>query len=98
MDINKIEADIQTIEQMSNWSEKVTLMKSVRERIKTEQNKVSELINQISKDEIEIKKKKKVDIDTLINDFNNATDIEEKIKIYQIISYQINEIEKSLFC
>jgi hypothetical protein len=75
-------------------------MKEIKEKISLEKQKLSELVNVISKNEFKDdnkKKKNKPDLDSLLLSFKNANTIEEKIKLYQLISSHINEVEKELF-
>jgi len=92
--------EVENLESIDNWNEKIIKMKEIKEKISLEKQKLSELVNVISKNELKDeskKKKNKTDLDTLLISFKNATILEEKIKLYQLISSHINEVEKELF-
>jgi len=92
--------EVENLESIDNWNEKIIKMKEIKEKISLEKQKLSELVNVISKNEFKEeskKKKNKQDLDTLLLSFKNATILEEKIKLYQLISSHINEVEKELF-
>ena len=100
-----LEEEVQNLESIENWNEKINKMKEIKEKISMEQQKLSELVSMIIKNEVktdvETKKKKskndKQDIDKLVATFKEATTLEEKIKLYHLINCQINEVEKQLF-
>ena len=92
--------EVEELDSIENWNEKITKMKEIKEKISLEKQKLSELVNVISKNEFKDenkKKKNKPDLDSLLLSFKNANTIEEKIKLYQLISSHINEVEKELF-
>ena len=92
--------EVENLDSIDNWNEKIIKMKEIKEKISLEKQKLSELVNVISKNEFKEeskKKKNKQDLDTLLLSFKNATILEEKIKLYQLISSHINEVEKELF-
>ncbi len=96
----KLETQVNQLESIENWTERVEKMKELREQIVQEQEKLSQLISQVIKNEsgqFEMKKKKKQDLDNLVSNFKNATTIEEKIKLYHIINSYITDIEKQIF-
>jgi len=100
-----LEQDVQNLESIESWNEKISKMKEIKEKILLEQQKLSELVNMVikneSKPENEVKKKKskndKLDLDSLVSSFKNATTLEEKIKLYHHINTHINDVEKQLF-
>ena len=92
--------EVEELDSIENWNEKITKMKEIKEKILLEKQKLSELVNVIGKNEFKDenkKKKNKTDLDSLLLSFKNATILEEKIKLYQLISSHINEVEKELF-
>ena len=95
-----LEKEIQEIENIESWNEKVCSIKKIKENISIEQAKLNELINNIAKNDLpttKISKKKEVDIDALFNTFDETTNLEDKIKLYHMINNHINHIEKQLF-
>lgn len=92
--------EVEELDSIENWNEKITKMKEIKEKISLEKQKLSELVNVIGKNEFKDenkKKKNKTDLDSLLLSFKNATILEEKIKLYQLISLHINEVEKEVF-
>ncbi len=97
---SKLETQVNQLESIENWTERVEKMKELREQIIQEQEKLSQLVSMVVKNEsghVEGKKKKKQDLDNLVSNFKNATTIEEKIKLYHIINSYITDIEKQIF-
>ncbi len=99
-----LEQEVQSLESIESWNEKISKMKEIKEKILVEQQKLSELVNMVIKNEIKSdqdKKKKskndKYDLDTLVASFKDADNLEEKIKLYHLINSQINDVEKQLF-
>lgn len=102
-----LENEIKNIEEMDCWSKKMIKMNEFKYTINSEINKLNELSEQIMNDDIStilhnlnIKKKKKhnkLDMDSLLDLFNNAVKLEEKIYYYELISNQIKNIENQLF-
>jgi len=97
--VKELSVEVENLDSIENWNEKIIKMKEIKEKISLEKQKLSELVNVISKNEFNESKKKKnkQDIDALVISFKNATTLEDKIKLYQLISSHINEIEKELF-
>lgn len=92
--------EVDKLDSIENWNEKITKMKEIKEKILLEKQKISDLVNIIVKNEFKDenkKKKNKTDLDSLLLSFKNATTLEDKIKLYQLISTHINEVEKELF-
>ncbi len=100
---NLLESEIQELDSIENWNDKIVKMKEIKEKITVEQQKLNEMINlllknePITKSDQDTKKKKKQDLETLVQKFKEAETIEEKIKLYNLISYHINEVESQLF-
>lgn len=96
----QLETQVNQLESIENWTERVEKMKELREQIVEEQGKLSHLVSMVLKNEtgqIEFKKKKKQDLDNLVSNFKNANTIEEKIKLYHVINSHITDIEKQIF-
>jgi hypothetical protein len=92
--------EIENIDSIENWNDKILKMKEIKEKILLEKEKLSELVNIVVKNEFKDenkKKKNKPDLDSLLLSFKNANSIEEKIKLYQLISLNISNVEKELF-
>mgnify|MGYP000713419407 CR=1 FL=1 len=92
--------EVDKLDSIENWNDKITKMKEIKEKILLEKQKISDLVNIIVKNEFKDenkKKKNKTDLDSLLLSFKNATTLEDKIKLYQLISSHINEVERELF-
>ena len=92
----KLSIEVENIDSIENWNDKILKMKEIKEEISLEKQKLSELVNIIVKNEFK-PKKNKANLDSLLLSFKNANTIEEKIKLYQLISSHINDVEKELF-
>ena len=97
--VKELSIEVEDLDSIENWNDKITKMKEIKEKVSLEKQKLSELVNAIVKNEFKDNKKKKnkQDLDALVTSFKNATTLEDKIKLYQLISSNINEIEKELF-
>jgi len=97
---SQLEAEVNNLESIENWTERVEKMKELREQIVKEQNQLAQMVSSILKNDLsqmEVKKKKKQDLDNLVSNFKNASTIEEKIKLYHLINSHITDIEKQFF-
>lgn len=96
-----LEKEVEELESIENWSERVNKMKEIKEQIATEQQKLNDLVNTIVKDDINVygdkKKKNKLDLETLVNNFKYSDNLDDKIKYYHLIQSYVNKIEKQLF-
>ncbi len=97
-----IEKEVEQLELIENWSQRVSKMKEIKEKIVTEQQKLNDLVNMVLKDDLkdaDKKKKKndKLDLESLVHNFKHAENIDDKIKYYQLINAHVNEVEKQLF-
>jgi hypothetical protein len=91
-EINKLLIDI---EKSNNWNNKVTLMKTTKEKINQEEIKLSLLLETLD-DNIKINTKK-INFDVLIEDYNKSDIITDKIKIYQTMNSYINKLKNELY-
>lgn len=91
-EINKLLVDI---EKSNNWNNKVTLMKTTKEKINQEEIKLSLLLETLD-DNIKINTKK-INFDVLIEDYNKSYIITDKIKIYQTMNSYINKLKNELY-
>jgi hypothetical protein len=94
-----IESELEKLEEIDNWNDKVKCMQELQEQIKSEKDKLNDLMEMVINDDFKDTKKKKnnLDLDSLIESFNESENINEKVKIYQDIHKQISDIEKQLF-
>jgi hypothetical protein len=91
-----IENDINQLDKIDNWSDKINKMKEIKEEIMNEQKQLKNLLDIVNKDDIDSKKSNK-NLDVLLSKFNEAKTIESKIKYYQLICSSIKNIEEELF-
>jgi Zn ribbon nucleic-acid-binding protein len=94
-----LEKEVEQIDSIQNWTEKVNKIKELKKCIVNEQEKLNDLVNTILKNEQSYsnKKKKKIDLDYIVNSFKESENIDDKIKYYHLINYYVNQIEKQLF-
>ena len=96
-----IEEEVNQLDLIENLNDRIIKMKEIREKIILEQQKLEDITSQVlknnSQNQIEHKKSKKQDLNNLINNFEVAETIEEKIKIYNMINSHISIIETQLF-
>lgn len=94
-----LEKEVEQLELIENWGERVSKMKELKERIALEQDKLNALFNTVLKDETKDQNKKleKVDLKILVDNFKQASELDDKIKYYQQINMKVNEVEKQLF-
>ena len=98
---NLLEKEVNQLESIENWNDRVIKMKEIREQILEEQQKLGELVSMVLKNDLpnqtETKKKKKQNLDNLVVSFKDASTLEEKIKLFHTINSHINDIESQLF-
>jgi hypothetical protein len=95
--INKTINDIESIGS-NKLVEKVNLIKELHNLIDKETIKYNKYIEELDNDNCTFHKKyKNYNINKLQDLINNENDINEMIKIYQTLSFKINEITNTLF-
>jgi adenylate kinase family enzyme len=94
-----IEIEIQELDSMTSWNEKIEKTKRIREKIEKQKKKFEELANQIVKNEIpNVKKPKKgITLDDMLREFKSAKNLDDKMKYYGWIVDYISKVEKELF-
>jgi NADH:ubiquinone oxidoreductase subunit D len=98
-----LEIEVNELESIDNWNDKINKMKELKEKINLEQEKLNNLISSIVKYDITDEENnkssdvQKMDLDYLIHTFKSSQNLDEKIKLYQLISTNIRETEKQLF-
>ena len=94
-----IKKEIENLENINSWSDKMRMMKQIREQIKQEQNKMDLLLDNIINDK-QVKKKNKMskkNMDELISEYNNIDNFDEKLKVFYMIKECMTEMESLLF-
>ena len=91
-----IEKEIQELDSITDWNVRINKMKEIKKRISMEQNKLVELSNSISNDDLNNNhnKKNKTSLNELITTFKESSNLEDKVKLYATIIQQIKSIEK----
>jgi hypothetical protein len=96
-----LETEVNQIESIENWNDRIIKMKDIRKKIILEQQKLETITSSILKINEQIqpvsKKNKNQNLDNLINSFEVAETLEDKIKLYNNINSHINNIETQLF-
>ena len=96
--INKFNLKIDEIEKLNDLDRKSQSVKEVKDELKNEQERVENMIDEISN--IKPKKQKifkDVTLEKLSQMFQDEEELEEKLKIYQQISYLIELTKNQLF-
>ena len=83
------------IDKCSNWNNKIELINKINNKINEEDENINNKIESL--DEIIKLKKKTVNVDELINEFNLTKDLDKKIIIYQNLNSFINKLNNELF-
>jgi len=97
-DIVDLEKEIESLDDIKDWANKIKKMKELKEKIMTQRNKLNSFIETINSGEIKkMKKKKDVSLDDLLKEFEKVEDIEEKVKLFNQIQFIIKENETELF-
>lgn len=96
--INKFNLKIDEIEKLNDLDRKSQSVKEIKEELRNEQERVENMIDEISN----IKPKKQkifkgVTLEKLSQMFQDEEKLEEKLKIYQQISYLIELTKNQLF-
>lgn len=97
-DIISLEKEIESLDNIPEWTTKIKKMKELKEKITTHRNKLNSFIDIINSGEVKKNKKKKdISLDDLLKEFSETDDIEEKVKLFNHIQYIIKETENELF-
>lgn len=97
-DIADIEKEIEKIEKIPEWSEKIILMKNIKEQISEQKTKINQYIEMINSGVYKKNKKmKNMTLDYMLEQFNNTSDMENKVILYNTIQANIIEITSELF-
>lgn len=97
-----LEEEIKKLEQIDSWKDKINNIKKLKEQINDEQEKLNNLMDLVINNELKVdtnnnKKKNDYDLELLIKSFNETINLEDRIRIYNLIIKQIEIIEKELF-
>lgn len=78
-----------------NWTVKLDLIKTLKQKINEEESIINSKIDNL--DEIVKVSKKKLNLQTLIDDFDATDELDKKIQIYQQLNSFINKLTNELF-
>ena len=82
-EIIDIEKDIESLDDIKEWSTKLGHMKNIKEKLILQKNKINNLVDIIQSDKIKKNKKyKDLSIDDIINEIHTSKDIENKVKLF----------------
>jgi hypothetical protein len=96
--ITDIEKEIDKLEKIPEWSEKIILMKNIKEKICEQKAKINQYIEMINSGVYKKSKKmKNMTLDSMIEQSYNTTDMETKVSLYNNIQANIIEITSELF-
>lgn len=97
-ELDDIEKKINNLDDILDWSSKIKKMKELKEQIITHRDKLNSFIEIINSGDIKKNKKKKdLSLDDLLKQFEETENIEEKVKLFNLIQYIIKENERELF-
>ena len=82
-------------EKTNNWNDKISLMTEINDKIIYEEELINNKIQSL--DNITKITKKKINIDEILNEFDNTIDLEKKIQIYQNLNSIIIKLNNQLF-
>lgn len=93
-----LEKEIDNLDEIKDWSQKIKKMKELKELIDDQRKKINGLIEIINSGEVKkMKRKKESNLDDLLKDFETCQNIDEKVKLYNIIQSIIRDTELELF-
>ena len=92
-----LEKEIDSIDLIKEWSEKINKMKELREKIILQKSKMNMLLENLNSNELKKPKKKNLNLDQLLIDYEASQNLEEKVKLFNNIQYLIKESELELF-
>ncbi len=95
-----LEKEVNEIEAIEDWTEKIKRMKQIKDKIEIENKKLQDVLNKLLEDEIEDSSDNNEDciedLDSLLKNFTNLN-LDDNIKSYQSICRLIKKVEIELF-
>lgn len=94
-----LEKELDEIDQIKEWSKKMQKMKELKEKINLQKIKINSLIESVNSGEVKKVKKAKKDLslDDLLNEFETCENVDEKVKLFNLIQSLIKDSELELF-
>jgi hypothetical protein len=99
-DIINLEKEIDSLDEIKEWSKKMEKMKELKEKINLQKTKINSLIETINSGEVKKDKKKSkkdLNLDDLLVEFENCKDMDEKVKLFNQIQSMLKDNELELF-
>ena len=96
--IEEIEDKMNELKEIDNLEDKINLMKQIKDEINNEQKLLNQHIENLNNFKPrQYKKYKKYSINQLENKFKKVKNVNNKIKIYSQLCYNIEKVENELF-
>jgi len=96
-EIEILEREIDSIDNIKEWSQKISKMKELKDKIISQKLKMNTLLESLNSNEVKKPKKKNLNLDQLLIDYEESDNLEEKVKLFNNIQYLIKESELELF-
>jgi len=96
-EIEILEREIDSIDNIKEWSQKISKMKELKDKIISQKIKMNTLLESLNSNEVKKPKKKNLNLDQLLIDYEESDNLEEKVKLFNNIQYLIKESELELF-
>jgi len=96
-EIEILEREIDSIDNIKEWSQKISKMKELKDKIINQKLKMNTLLESLNSNEVKKPKKKNLNLDQLLIDYEESDNLEEKVKLFNNIQYLIKESELELF-
>lgn len=98
-EIQDLEKEIESIDEIKDWSVKINKMKEIKEKINNQKNKINILLENLSSNNNikKMKKNKDLSLDELLLEFDKCSNVEDKVKLFNHIQAIIKESELELF-
>jgi neutral trehalase len=97
-EVHDLEKEIDEIDNIKDWSEKVIKMKEIKEKIINQKEKLNILLTNLNANDFKkLKKKKDITLNELFIEFEECKNLEEKVKLFSHIQAMIKDCELELF-
>ena len=96
-EIEILEREIDSIDNIKEWSQKISKMKELKDKIISQKLKMNTLLESLNSNEAKKPKKKNLNLDQLLIDYEESDNLEDKVKLFNNIQYLIKESELELF-
>ncbi len=101
-----LEKEIELLDNITDWNEKIKMMKNIKSKLTEEQDKLNMLFNDINSindnnninnNNNNININNDDNLKLLIEKFEKETNIYSKVELYKNINFVVKKIEKELF-